>query len=286
MNLSYYHRPTSLDQAFDLMQQSPRAQYVAGGTDLMVRLCAAGGAARPEALVSLRRIAELRGISDQGPLRLGAGTRLAELVNNAVISRTFPELLAAARAIGSPQIRSVATVGGNLANASPCADLAPPLLAAGARVEIRGPGGERVLPLEDLFVGPRQTCLTRGEVLMAVLVDPPATTSRAVYLRRSRVRMDLAQVSVAVRLDRREGRCHAVRIAAGAVAPTPVRLPRAEALLVGREIDEEIIAAAAEQAREEIAPISDLRASADYRRQLTGVLVRRALAQLAGEEQG
>ena len=284
MKLSNYHRPTSLDQAFALMQDSPRAQYVAGGTDLMVRLCAAGAAPRPEALVSLRRIAAMQGIDDAGPLRIGAGTRLAELTEDASIGRAFPELVTAARAIGSPQIRSVATVGGNLANASPCADLAPPLLAAGARVEIRGPDGKRVLPLEEFFIGPRQTCLTRGEILVAVLLDPPEPTSRALYLRRSRVRMDLAQVSVAVRLDRREGRCHAVRIAAGAVAPTPLRLPRAEALLVGRAINEEVIAAAAERAREEIAPISDLRASADHRRQLTGVLVRRALARLAAEE--
>ncbi len=284
MKLSGYFRPTSLDEAFRLVREHPGARWIAGGTDLFGRHRPTVPGGDPAVLISLRRIPELRGIDGDDVIRVGAATPLADLAASPVVRGAFPALAAAARAIGSPQIRSVGTVGGNISNASPCADLAPPLLAAGARVEIRAPGGGRVVALEEFFVGPKQTCLQPGEVITAVLIDRPDAVSREVFLRRGRVRMDLAQVSLAVRLELRGGRCRAVRIAAGAVAPTPRRLVETERLLEGGAPDGARVAAAAEQARCEIAPISDLRASAEYRRRLTGVFLARAIERLTTED--
>ena len=284
MKLSGYFRPTSLDEALMLAQEHPVARWIAGGTDLFGRHRPADAGAEPPVLISLRRIPELRGIDGEDVVRVGAATPLAELAGNPLVRASFPALAAAARVIGSPQIRSVGTVGGNISNASPCADLAPPLLAAAARVEIRGPEGVRSVALEEFFVGPKRTCLRAGEVVAAVLLERPPAGSREVFLRRGRVRMDLAQASLAVRLETEDRRCRAVRIAAGAVAPTPLRLVETEALLEGHVIDRARIDAAAERACREIAPISDLRASAMYRRQLTGVFLARAVERLAAED--
>jgi len=175
-----YHRPTSLAEALRLFAEEPAALFIAGGTDLMVRL--REGSLRPTALVSLARVPELAGITDGGTLVLGALTTVAEIASHRGLAELCPVLAQAARTIGSQQIRNVATIGGNLCNASPCADLAPPLLVLEASVRIEGPGGRRVLPLADFFEAPGQTRLRPGELLTAIEVPRRSVAPRPIRL--------------------------------------------------------------------------------------------------------
>jgi len=208
---------------------------------------------------------------------------LSDVEVNPAVADMFPALAEAITKLGSRQIRNVATVGGNLCNASPAADTAPPLLIYGASVELRDAGGTREVTVEDFLQGPGQTALRSGEILTAILLDPPADGTRSVFLRKGRVAMDLPISSVAALAERDGATWQRVRLAAGAVAPVPLRLRHSEAIVEGTNLDAGIRARARETARSEISPITDLRSTEDYRRHLTGVLVERALEYLAGE---
>ncbi|MFQ5523780.1 MAG: FAD binding domain-containing protein [Acidimicrobiia bacterium] len=280
--MSYdYHRPATLEEALRLATEIPGSRFIAGGTDLLVP--ESNGRLAPPALISLRRLPELGDISVSDRVRIGATVPLTDILAHPEISTRYPALAASIRVLGSPQIRNVATLGGNLCNASPAADTAPALLAYAATVEIRGLEATRELPLEDFFLGPGETALQPGEILTAVWLAPPAEGARSVFLRQGRVTMDLAIASVAA-FARFDGASFTgVRLAAGAVAPTPVRLRRTEAVVEGTSLDSGIRAEAAKIAREEISPISDLRSSASYRTHLTGVFVERALIALTEE---
>lgn len=278
-----YHRPRSLEEAWRIAESVPGARFVAGGTDVLVKMMKRRFPV-PPALVSLRSVPGLRGIREEGGVRIGALTTLTEIVESPLLRERFPVLPMAARTMGRVQVRNVATVGGNLCNASPAADTAPPLLVLGARVVLESPGGRRELPLEEFLLGPGRTALRPGEILTALLLDPPGPEARAIYLRRGRTRMDLALASVAAGAGEAGKVLRGVRVAAGAVAPVPLRLLETEALLEGREATEDRIAAACAAASREVAPITDLPATESYRRHLVGVLLRRALARLAAPE--
>lgn len=184
--------------------------------------------------------------------------------------------------MASMQIRNLATIGGNLCNAAPSADLAPPLIALEGTAVIAGPDGERRILLDQFFLGPGQTALAPGELLVAVELPVPHPRAAAVYLKNSpRRAMDIAVVGVAAAIAWLDRRCEVVRIVLGAVAPTPLRARRAENLLLGQEISQERVAEAARTAAQEAQPIDDVRGSAWYRRRMVDVLVRRALLQLA-----
>lgn len=272
-----YHRPKSLDEVFDLMASSEDAAYIAGGTDLLV-----SGGASPPTLISLRSVPELMGVDET---RIGAATPVADVARHPGLAASHPVLVAAARRLGSEQIRNVATVGGNLCRAAPCADLAPPLLVLEARAEIVGRGGTREVPIDEFFAGPGETVLAPGEVLAAVRLDPPRTGAQGRFLKKGRVRMDLAIASVALLLEAEGGRCRRIRIAAGSVAPTPLRLQPVEALLEGAELTDEILEEAAALAAATVRPITDVRSTESYRRRIVGVYVKRGVAQaLAGGE--
>ncbi|MAG63236.1 MAG: xanthine dehydrogenase family protein subunit M [Planctomycetota bacterium] len=275
MTTHTYLRPTCIEEALQLASQHPGARFVAGGTDLMVQ--SQRGRVSPETLVSLRRVDELGQISwADGQLRIGAAVPLASVAQHEQVLRGFHALGQSIAVVGSPQIRNVASLGGNLCNASPGADTAPALLAHGAQVELVGPAGPRTLDLTDFFLGPGSTALQEGEILTAVLLQEAPGSSSA-FLRKGRVRMDLAIASAAVQLDVEDDVCRLARIAVGAVAPTPLRLLAAEACLTGQRLDGDAVNQAASAVADAIAPISDLRASREYRLQLTPVLVRRAL---------
>jgi xanthine dehydrogenase FAD-binding subunit len=273
-----YLRPRSLDAALALLAAHPGALLIAGGTDLVLLL--RDPRSRPPAVISLRSVPELKGRSCDGETRIGAGETIHDLLRDPELRRACPVLVQAAARLGSPQVRSVATVGGNLANASPCADTATPLLVHEAELILRSAAGVRRVPLDRFFVGPKATCLTGGEILEAVVLPPAAPGTHATFLKHGRVGMDLAVTSLCVRLDLEGTRCQRARVAAGSVAPTPVRLRAAERALEGQTITPAVIAAAVEAARDEVAPISDVRASADFRRHLVGVFLQRAVARL------
>ncbi len=280
MSHTAYHRPRTLEEARSLKAETPGACFIAGGTDLLVRM--KDGRERPSALISLRSVAELTGVTTGGVTSIGANTTLTDLLDHPVVGERFPPLVAAVRSMGSVQIRNVATLGGNLCNASPAADSAPPLLVLGAMARIQGGDGEREIPIEDLFVGPGQTCLGSDDILTAILLDPPPSGARGAFLRKTRVHVDLALASIAVvlEMDPAGETCREARVAAGAVAATPLRLLEVEAMLAGKKITPEVLGRARELARDGISPISDVRASADYRRHVTGVLLARAVSSL------
>jgi CO/xanthine dehydrogenase FAD-binding subunit len=272
-----YFAPQHLDEALDILQQHPEAQVLAGGTDLLVQAHERNRSIA--ALVNLRRIPELNRVTFNGSLSLGAMQTVGKVAAHATIRQEYTALAMGAGLIGSVQIQNMATVGGNICNASPSADSAPGLLALDARVVLASTQGERSLPLEAFFQGPGQTALQAGELLIRLELPRPPAHSGSFYLRHTpRARMDLAFVGVAAAVQLSEsGEICCVRIALGAVAPTPLRAVGAEQRLAGGRPDAALINEAALLASAEAHPIDDLRASADFRRHLVQVLTRRAL---------
>jgi aerobic carbon-monoxide dehydrogenase medium subunit len=274
-----YFAPENLDEAIEILQRHPDAQVLAGGTDLLVQ---AKERSRPiQVLVSLRRIPELEVVTHNETLSLGAMVTAARIAADPRILQDYTALSKGAGLIGSVQIRNMATVGGNVCNASPSADTAPALLVLGARAVLAGAQGERTLPLEDFFLGPGKTALQPGELLIRLEMPSPLVCSGSFYLRHTpRAWMDLAfvGVSAAVQLGEK-GEILSSRIALGAVAPVPMRAYRTEERLTGCMPDETILDEASRLASSEIHPIDDLRASAEYRRHLAEVLTKRALEQ-------
>jgi carbon-monoxide dehydrogenase medium subunit len=277
-----YFKPQSLDEAWELYKKFPGSWYIAGGTDLMVKI--KNREVRPPALISLRSIRELPGIEIGEKTRIGAMTTITDLVNHPELGRVFPVLTRAAKRIGSPQVRNVGTVGGNLCNCSPCADTALALLVLDARAVLTGPGGSREIPLSEFFMGPGKSCLFSGELLTEILLDKPGPNARAIFMKKGRVKMDLAIASVGVLLEMDGDTCKKARVAAGSVAPVPLRLKKVEELLQDAVITGELIVEAQKIAMESVSPITDIRSTEAYRREIVGVYIKRALEKLSGIE--
>lgn len=268
-----------------LSKYEGRAKAIAGGTDLLISLKRRMIA--PQYIINLKSIRALDYIdySEGEGLRIGALTTLTDIENSPMVRERLPILADAARQIGQPQIRNWATIGGNLCNAAPSADMAPPLIGLGAKVKIAGVNGERVLPLQAFFVGPGINALQTGEILTEIQVPTPAPHTQAVYLKLpARALIDIAIVSIAVvlLLDQRQRIAMDIRIVLGAVAPTPMRAHKAEEIIKGKVIQEELIEKAAQTAAEEAKPISDVRGSANYRKEMVKVLAKRAMEQVSG----
>jgi CO/xanthine dehydrogenase FAD-binding subunit len=280
-----YHRPTTLAEACQLLAREPEAAILAGGTDLMVHLRQPWRGRRPPAVVNLKRIPDLARVevSDR-VVRLGALVSLSTLEAHPVVAREYPVLPFTARYMGSPAVRNLATVGGNLCNASPAADLSPVLLALDAEVGIAGTAGARRLGLAEFFRGPGLTVLGPGELLAWLEIPRKHATWRVRYERldvRRAMDIAIAAAALALRLDP-AGLVAEARIALGAVAPIPLRVPEAETILIGSRLDETTIARAAAVCQTAARPIGDVRASAEYRRDMVGALVGRGLARIAG----
>jgi carbon-monoxide dehydrogenase medium subunit len=274
-----YHQPESLLDAVDLAARfGGEMNFLAGGTDLIVQI--ERGRTAPRHVVGLHRVPGLSGIAANGRIVIGAGVTHRSIERTPVLAGGLRCLVEGAEVIGGHQVRNVATVGGNLANASPAADLVPCLLALDGAVTLLGPGGERDLPVERFLLGPNLTARRPDELLTRVSLPPLAPRAATAFLKAGRRRaMEISVVCVAVRLtlDASLERCLEARVALGAVAPTAVRAHQAERALEGRPVDGETLRRAAEAAQEACRPIDDVRASAAFRRHLVGVLVRRAL---------
>ncbi len=279
-----YFAPTTLAEASEVLAaHHGTALMVAGGTDLLLKMKA--GRLAPQAVVNIKRVPELRGLDLNSHLSIGALTTLEELRRSPIVRRHFPALAEAAATMASIQIRNLATVGGNLCNAAPSADLAPILIALSAVARINGSQGERCVPLDEFFVGPGQTVLAPDELLTAIEVPRP--TGHALYLKHSpREAMDIAIVGVGLSLRMNDDRCAEARLVLGAVAPTPLRASHAEAELLDRPLTPERIDRAARVAAEEARPIDDVRGAAWYRRKMIDVLTRRGLMSIAEFELG
>jgi carbon-monoxide dehydrogenase medium subunit len=285
-----YYGPSTLEEGLNLLKQlDGNVSLFGGGTDLLVAM--KEWRLKPRALIDLKRIPELGGIEpENGGLRLGAAVSTRAIARSPVVSDRFPLLSQALRILGSMQIGNRATVGGNLSNASPAADSAPALLTLGASVKLVGPEGERSVPLEGFFLGPGKTVIDR-EVMTEVQVPPASPRGRGVFYKLGPrgAPEDICIVNLAVFAvpDAAGRNWEEVRIALGAVAPTPVRARNAEDALRGQAIEGQSVKDAAQLAAEKDArPITDIRGSAKYRRAMVRVLVGRALAQLAREVKG
>jgi carbon-monoxide dehydrogenase medium subunit len=261
-----------------LGEHGAKAKILAGGTDLLVELKHA--VHNPEIIVDVSRLAELKAIviADDG-LHIGALATHTDIMNAPIISGMFPALVEAAHSIGAVQTRNLGTLGGNLITCVPSVDSGPALIALDAVVTVASAEGERQMPLAELFVGPRKTSLKSGDLLIDIVIpkenlDKPSAFEKF-GLRKGQA---LALVNVAASFWVDNDKFAAPRIALGAVAPTVIRAPKAEAYLDGRKISAEAMAEAGRIAATEAKPISDFRAGAEYRRDLVAVLVKRALA--------
>jgi carbon-monoxide dehydrogenase medium subunit len=260
-----------------LAQRGADAKVVAGGTDLLPQL--KNGLLKPACVVDLSRLPPLRRLKgDRQGLRVGAAVTARELELDAHVRRGYQSLAEGGALVGSVQIRNLATVGGNLCNAAPSADMAPPLLVLDAEAVIAGPGGQRRVPIASFFQGVRRTVLGPDELLVELAIPAAPPRSGGAYLRHTpRRELDIAVVGVASQVTLENGTCSRARIALAAVAPIPLRATAAEQALEGQAITPALIERAAELAQQAAAPITDQRGSADFRRHLVHVLTRRTL---------
>ncbi len=278
-----YLAPTTLDEAVALLaEHRGRAKILAGGTDLVLQL--QDGLWAPDYVVDVCRIPELNVLSydPQAGLTLGAATPLRRVETSPLIRETYPHLATAAGEIGSVQIRNRASFGGNICTATPSADGIPALISLEATARVASVRGERRIPLRDFFTGVRQTVLEPDELLVDLRVPAPGRYTSGAYVKLdTRPQMDLAIVGVAatVTLAAANGPIEKAVICLGAVAPTPIRVPEAEEILAGRVVTDDLLAQAGQAAARAARPISDVRASAAYRREQCDLMTRRALRQ-------
>lgn len=274
-----YHEPSTLAEASALLIDLGADAYVfAGGTDLLVEI--RERLRRVAHVVNIKRIPGLSDITwdPETGLTFGALVTARALETLRGVQQTYPNFAAALRSLGSIQVRNRATVLGNICRASPSADTIPPLIADGAVIHVYTPAGMRRMPLADFFTGPGRTVLNRGDIATGIVVPAPRPGSARAYLKHGRRKaMELATVGVAVSLDRDGDTCTGARIALGAVGPTVLRASGAEAILQGARLTDDIIARAGAAAMADCTPISNVRASAGYRRDMVGVLTRRAV---------
>jgi len=277
-----YHKPASLKEAVEILEKNNDSVPVAGGTDLLVEI--KQGLRYHNNIVSIAGLKELKSIvKDKNELYIGGGVTHNEIILSQEIMDCIPVLSEVASQIGTEQIRNTGTIGGNLCTGSSCCDTAPVLIALGASVEIMGSSGSRIVPISDFFIDHRKTQVKNGEILTRVMIRIPEPGTGVFYKKfglREAAAISVASSAVMVRLE--NDICIDVSVVTGAVAPTPAICDKAADILKGKNIAEirsntEIIEAAVEAAAGDSSPIDDVRGSAEYRRSLVGVLVKRAI---------
>ncbi len=271
--------PRDLDEALALRQAHPDHRILLGGTDLVTQWNA--GVPKPPGILVLDGLGELRFIQERdGVIVIGAGTTHQDLLSAPVITQKFPALGEAALTVGAPAIRIMGTVGGNLANASPAADLPPAFLAYEARVVAASRTGRREIPLALFYTGYRQIDLRPDEILLEVQVPVPAEKSRSAYYKAgTRAAQSIARVALSAYLENGgDGTVKKTRLAAASVAPVPVRLRVVEDFLQGRLLDAAVIEEAGHLASTSVQPIDDVRSTARYRAWVLGSLVKKFLS--------
>lgn len=278
LKIAAYHSPATLAEAAALLAEEGRT-VIAGGTDLLVN---------PRYMVGVREVVDIRGLGLDyihvvaGWLHIGAGTTMRAVASHSQIQRLAHGILARGAAVcGSPNIRNMATLAGNVASALPSADTPPSLLALDAQVVLAGTQGERIVPLDSFFIGPAKS-VRQHELIRELRIPLPENELNGGFYKIGRTAEDISMVNAATTLRIQAGKIIWARLVLGAVAPTPLRVVRAEEALIGRPATEEILQEIAEIVRNDVRPISDQRASADYRRRMSGVAAVRALRQAAG----
>ena len=289
MNRFEYMEARTLPEAITALGQNEGTRIVAGATDFLVRW--RQGLWKPRSVLSIQHIPGLDGVNyiPATGLSLGSLVSIRTLELHPLIQQYYPALSQAAATFAGVQIRNLATVGGNICNASPSGDTLPALIACGAECRLIGPEGERLVPLESFFLGPGRTALRPAEILIELHLPPPLPHTGALYIKHSpRSAMDISTVGVAsvVTLAGQDGICREVQITLGAVAPTVIRAKSAEALLCGQRLEAGLIQQAARAATEDARPIDDIRGTARHRRAIVEALTGRTLRSAIQMAQG
>ena len=276
-----YMTASTLEEACRLLlEHDGKAKVMAGATDLISPM--RDKVFTPEYIIDLKQIPGLDELTydEEEGLKIGALTTLRTLEKSELVQAKNPAVSYAAKVIASTQIRAKGTLVGNICNSSPSNDSAPNLLAQGAKVNVQGVDGTRVIPIEEFFLGVRKTALKPGEIVTSVVIPPLKDNEKAAYLKFAvRKAMDLAIIGVAAKIKLENGICTDAKIALGAVAITPILAPKAAEVLIGKELTDEVIEEAAQAAMDSCSPISDIRASKEYRKAMIGVYTKRAIKQ-------
>ncbi|MEM4188192.1 MAG: xanthine dehydrogenase family protein subunit M [Candidatus Hadarchaeum sp.] len=272
-----YSAPKSLEEALKEKKERKGAYVLAGGTDLVPKM--RGQVIRPVHLIDISGIKELDYIKEQGgQVRIGAATKISRIIDSKVKIGILQE---ACKKLGNPLTRNKATIGGNLCNASPAADTATPLMVLGAQLVLKSLDGERVVPVEDFFVGPGKTVLKEDEILTEIRIKPPEDGTKAKFVKVGLRKADaISVVNCAVLLKFQKGVVTDAKIALGSVAPTPILTKEAQKILIGNKLSEELVEKCAQIAANEAKPIDDVRGSAKYRQLLVEGCVKKALREL------
>lgn len=279
-----YTAASTPEEAISLIaSHKGQAEFIAGGTDIMVNM--KRRVAHPDLLVSLHKLDQLRGFDQRSKnqFRIGVLNTMHDIAASDKITKHFSALATAAGGMGSPQIRNRATIGGNLVSSRPAADTIGPLIGYGAQVRLQGSKDERLVPMESFCTGPGECVLFDNEIMTDILLEIPRPNTHGVYLKfgtRKSMEISIVSVTTILTLDD-SGLCREARIVLGAVAPTFVRAPEAERLLQGKRLSEKLASQAGELAQQSCNPITDTRASAEYRRMLVSALTRKSILQIA-----
>jgi carbon-monoxide dehydrogenase medium subunit len=269
-----YFEPGTIEEALEILDRfGADARVIAGGTDLLVRM--KQEMVQAKYLVHVKRIPELNVIENGDMLRIGAATLLREVLDFCSGREKYAALFEAIKSLATPPIRNMGTVGGNLCNASPAADSAPPLLVLDARVKLRSLRGERVLPLTEFFEDVNVTVIAPDEIMTEIQIPAAPEDSGSAFQKMTRAGgAGIAKVNAAAFLEPEGDRCKSCRIALGSVGPAPMRVPQAEEFVIGKKIDSDMLEDVGKRAAEEIRPITDIRSTALYRKRVAAVLVR------------
>ena len=272
-----YFEPTTIEEATQILSKyGTKAKALAGGVDLVARM--RRRQVQPQYVVSILSIPGLDYIqSDKAGLRFGALTTIRSIELSPIVEKDYAVLYEAASQIASVQVKTMGTAVGNLCVATPASDIASALYALGARLRIVGPASERIIPIENFFVGVNQTVLEPGEIVTEVILPSPAPQTGGAFFKLVRTASDIAKVNVAVSLTVTDNTCRDAKIALGSVAPTVFRATQAEEALKDSTLEPKVVEEAVQLAAQEAKPITDLRSTVEYREEMVRVLVRRAV---------
>jgi carbon-monoxide dehydrogenase medium subunit len=277
-----YLAPKSVEEAVSLLKAHEGVvQVIAGGTDLVGMM--------KDRVVTAKCLVDVKGIPDlafirensKGGTSIGALTEIADLKNSQLIRERYPSMHEATEWFATPQVRNMATIGGNICRSSPSADMVPPLLTFDSELKLVGPEGERTVLLEEFFTGPGANVLN-NEILVEIRIPSKPNSAGSAFKKLARSAADLATANCAVRISLADGECKDIAIALGAVAPTPIRARKVEKALTGVHIDMPKLEEAVESVMEDIKPIGDVRSSAEYRVYVSKVLIKRLVIGLTG----
>jgi carbon-monoxide dehydrogenase medium subunit len=273
----YLSPKTAEGVASALKEYCGKVQVLAGGTALLPSM--KRRTITPEYVVNIKGIPGLDYVREEdNALRIGALTTISTIKESDRIRRRCSSLYEATKLFGTPLVRNMATIGGNICRSSPAGDTIPPLLTFDAEVKVAGPKGERKIPLEEFFTGPGKNVL-KDEILTEILIPLPKETHGTAFLKITRNTSDLSKLSCAVSIAVRNGTCEDIRIALGSVADRPVRAKKVEEVIKGKEINEKVLEEAAGKVVGDIRPITDVRSTTEYRAQVSKVLIKRVIYQ-------